>query len=63
MIGQLDVLPATTGPAMRPLPLNGGLQTSAIAAVRTMLSTQENPVDETWISIARQMILKVVIEP
>ncbi|WP_172730063.1 hypothetical protein [Neorhizobium galegae] len=60
---QLGDLPATTGPAMMPLLLSGGLLTSAIAAIRTMLSTRENSVDETWISIARQLIKKVVIAP
>jgi hypothetical protein len=48
---------------MMPLPLSGGLLTSAIAAIRTMLSTRENSVDEIWISIARQLIKKVVIAP
>ncbi len=63
LAGQLDALPATTRPAMRPPSLNGSLLRSAIAAVRTILAMQENSVDETWISIARQIIRKVVITP
>ncbi|WP_144353229.1 MULTISPECIES: hypothetical protein [Sinorhizobium] len=59
---QLDILPATSGPVATP-PLNGGLLRSAIPAVRTMLSTREDAFDESWISIARQLVQKVVIAP
>ncbi|WP_141471819.1 MULTISPECIES: hypothetical protein [Sinorhizobium] len=59
---QLDILPATSGPVATP-PLNGGLLRSAITAVRTMLSTREDAFDESWISIARQLVQKVVIAP
>ncbi|MBW9064733.1 hypothetical protein JNB71_15570 [Rhizobium herbae] len=63
LTGRLITLPATSIPAPMPPPLNGGILTSAIAAVRNMLATRENPADEAWISIARQVIQKVVIAP
>ncbi|MBY3102852.1 recombinase family protein [Rhizobium laguerreae] len=59
---QLDAVPATSEPVVTP-PLNGGLLKGAIAAVRTMLSTREDAFDESWISIARQLLQKVVISP
>ncbi|MBY5736964.1 hypothetical protein HFO13_06700 [Rhizobium leguminosarum] len=59
---QLHAVPATSEPVVTP-PLNGGLLKGAIAAVRTMLSTREDVFDESWISIARQLLQKVVISP
>ncbi|MBW9064961.1 hypothetical protein JNB71_16785 [Rhizobium herbae] len=49
-------------PAVTP-PLNAGMLKTAVAAVRTMLSTGEKGVEESWISVARQLVQKVVIAP
>ncbi|POH33796.1 MULTISPECIES: recombinase family protein [Sinorhizobium] len=48
---QLATAPPTNSPTATQA-LNGGLLRSAIAAVRTMLSTRENGVEESWISLA-----------
>ncbi|WP_430246043.1 recombinase family protein [Neorhizobium sp. DAR64861/K0K2] len=62
LAAKLTSAPTTSTPAVSP-PLNAGLLKGAIAAVKTMLSTRENGVEETWISITRQLVQKVVIAP
>jgi hypothetical protein len=62
LASQLAAAPSTSAHAVTP-PLNAGMLKSAIAAVKTMLSTWETGVQESWISIARQLVQKVVIAP
>lgn len=62
LASQLAAAPSKTAPALTPQ-LNAGMLKSAIAAVKTVLSTRETGVEESWISIARQLVQKVVIAP
>ena len=60
---RLEGLPSTSETVTAPPPLNPGSLRSVIAAIKTYVTAEETTADETWISIARQMIQKVVIAP
>ncbi|HCL63835.1 MAG TPA: hypothetical protein DIC56_03130 [Rhizobium sp.] len=62
LASRLNTVPLTSAPMVTP-PLNASILKSAIAAIKTMLSTRENGVEESWISIARQLVQKLVVAP
>ena len=62
LASQLAATPSTSAPVVTP-PLNAGMLKSAITAVKTMLSTRETGIEESWISVARKLVQKVVIAP